>query len=47
MEEEVKTLDQYYTWRQRMPLPGTRPLTTEIILRLKKDSAGRPAIFKA
>lgn len=47
IEEEFKSLGEYAIWRSSKPLPGVRPLPTGVILRPKRDAAGRPARFKA
>lgn len=47
INKEFSTLTSNGTWKAAKPPPGNRPLPSGVILRLKRDSTGRPARFKA
>lgn len=48
ISEEFDTLAKNGTWKfKSLPLLGTRIIPSGIILKLKRDSVGHPALFKA
>ena len=46
IQEEFETLNKNGTWKEETSPPGIRPLPSGIILKLKRDSKGKPARFK-
>lgn len=46
MQKEFENLQCNGTWKLDTPPPGVRPLPSEIILKLKRDSSRRPVRLK-